>query len=376
MTKEIDVTFVNPEMSMIALETNGVEDSIDVIELQTCIDNMTKNDEAIILLHKAVVSLEQLEEAISVGVNRDMANIVLQTIIQPLEIEAISLEGIKDGARKIWLAIKALFIKIMQSINDFYEKIFKGTGHLITKADRLLNKAKNITFDGNTIHHAEMNVEWLCYNNKHDVNAVLKGLHETEKGITELFLDIAHSSQKLINVWSDYFYKLSKSEDFKIPEVKIRGIHGWSIKIPYRVGIKEIVLSGGCLITPTLNGFLYTTVRHKQTVKRTAVQLLKPEEIIKISDIVKDIAKILLKQKEIVKRSNDYIKKIIKDGDSLLKEVEAGRFNRWNTVTSLASSSKGILQNYNRTMSEVANYSYRIAIDAIRYGEQSLKVYL
>lgn len=90
----------------------------------------------------------------------------------------ISMEGIGETLKKIWLAIKNAVSKAIQAIKNFFSKIFGGVGKLKSRHEALKKAVKEIKEEkGDKIKVPNANT--LRYKGKADMSSILAGLTAT-----------------------------------------------------------------------------------------------------------------------------------------------------------------------------------------------------
>lgn len=90
----------------------------------------------------------------------------------------ISMEGIGETLKKIWLAIKNAVSKAIQAIKNFFSKIFGGVAKLKTRHEALKKAVKEIKEEkGDKIKVPNANT--LRYKGKADMGSILAGLNAT-----------------------------------------------------------------------------------------------------------------------------------------------------------------------------------------------------
>lgn len=98
----------------------------------------------------------------------------------------ISMEGIGETLKKIWMAIKNAVSKAIQAIKNFFSKIFGGVGKLKSRHEALKKAVKEIKEEkGDSIKVPNANT--LRYKGKADMGSILAGLNATLNiGSTEI----------------------------------------------------------------------------------------------------------------------------------------------------------------------------------------------
>lgn len=92
----------------------------------------------------------------------------------------ISMEGIGETLKKIWLAIKNAVAKAIQAIKNFFAKIFGGVSKLKTRCDALKKAVSDLTEEkGDKVKVPNANT--LRYKGKADTGSIIAGLDATHK---------------------------------------------------------------------------------------------------------------------------------------------------------------------------------------------------
>lgn len=109
----------------------------------------------------------------------------------------ISMEGVGDTIKKIWLAIKNAVAKAIQAVKNFFAKIFGGVGKLKSRIDSLKTTVAGLTaFDGSDIKVPNANT--LRYKGKADISSIINGLKATDSQLGKVVPD-------MINAANDFY---------------------------------------------------------------------------------------------------------------------------------------------------------------------------
>lgn len=132
----------------------------------------------------------------------------------------ISMEGIGDTIKKIWLAIKNAISKAIQAVKNFFAKIFGGVAKLKSRADSLTKAVNELeAFNGEKIRVPNANT--LRYKGKADVASITSGLNGTlnaVSGITSELLDGADNfyNQAIDNILAKGDLNSDKKADLDV----------------------------------------------------------------------------------------------------------------------------------------------------------------
>ena len=97
----------------------------------------------------------------------------------------ISMEGIGDTIKKIWLAIKNAISKAIQAVKNFFAKIFGGVAKLKSRADSLTRAVNELkAFNGEKIRVPNANT--LRYKGKADISSIVSGLEGTFTAVSTI----------------------------------------------------------------------------------------------------------------------------------------------------------------------------------------------
>lgn len=111
----------------------------------------------------------------------------------------ISMEGIGDTIKKIWLAIKNAVAKAIQAVKNFFAKIFGGVGKLKSRIDSLKTTVAGLTaFDGSDIKVPNANT--LRYKGKADISSIINGLKATDSQLGKVVPDMIAAANEFYGV--------------------------------------------------------------------------------------------------------------------------------------------------------------------------------
>lgn len=111
----------------------------------------------------------------------------------------ISMEGIGDTIKKIWLAIKNAVAKAIQAVKNFFAKIFGGVGKLKSRIDSLKTAVAGLAaFDGSDIKVPNANT--LRYKGKADISSIINGLKATDSQLGKVVPDMINTANDFYGV--------------------------------------------------------------------------------------------------------------------------------------------------------------------------------
>lgn len=125
----------------------------------------------------------------------------------------ISMEGIGETLKKIWLAIKNAVSKAIQAIKNFFAKIFGGVSKLKTRSDALKKAVSDLTEEkGDKIKVPNANT--LRYKGKVDVGSVISGLEATHKIAGEHMENLSKAAAEFYAVRVPRLLERAETNDF------------------------------------------------------------------------------------------------------------------------------------------------------------------
>lgn len=125
----------------------------------------------------------------------------------------ISMEGIGETLKKIWLAIKNAVSKAIQAIKNFFSKIFGGVSKLKTRSDALKKAVSDLTDEkGDKIKVPNANT--LRYKGKVDVGSVISGLEATHKIAGEHMENLSKAAAEFYAVRVPRLLERAETNDF------------------------------------------------------------------------------------------------------------------------------------------------------------------
>lgn len=125
----------------------------------------------------------------------------------------ISMEGIGETLKKIWLAIKNAVSKAIQAIKNFFAKIFGGVSKLKTRSDALKKAVSDLTEEkGDKIKVPNANT--LRYKGKADVGSVISGLEATHKIAGEHMENLSKAAAEFYAVRVPRLLERAETNDF------------------------------------------------------------------------------------------------------------------------------------------------------------------
>lgn len=131
----------------------------------------------------------------------------------------ISMEGIGETLKKIWMAIKNAVSKAIQAIKNFFSKIFGGVGKLKSRHEALKKAVKEIKEEkGDKIKVPNANT--LRYKGKADMGSILAGLNATLSiGSTEI-KNLVDAAQDFYDVRVPRLLDRAETNDFAREELQ------------------------------------------------------------------------------------------------------------------------------------------------------------
>lgn len=106
----------------------------------------------------------------------------------------ISMEGVKETLKKIWLAIKNAVSKAIQAVKNFFAKLFGGVAKLKTRSDALKKAVQELEKeDGGKMNVPNANT--LRFKGKADISSILAGLKATKGMGDEVYGGVVQSAQ-------------------------------------------------------------------------------------------------------------------------------------------------------------------------------------
>jgi len=125
----------------------------------------------------------------------------------------ISMEGIGETLKKIWLAIKNAVSKAIQAIKNFFSKIFGGVGKLKSRHEALKKAVKEIKEEkGDSIKVPNANT--LRYKGKADMGSILAGLQATLSVGGESIKGMVDSADDFYSVRVPRLLEAAETNDF------------------------------------------------------------------------------------------------------------------------------------------------------------------
>lgn len=131
----------------------------------------------------------------------------------------ISMEGIKETLKKIWLAIKNAVAKAIQAIRNFFAKIFGGVAKLKSRAEALKKEVTDLAGEaGGKIKVPNANT--LRYKGKADTKAIVAGLKATTAMAGETYGEVVERAKMYYKVAKDKVLNRAELNDAADAEVK------------------------------------------------------------------------------------------------------------------------------------------------------------
>ena len=131
----------------------------------------------------------------------------------------ISMEGIGETLKKIWMAIKNAVSKAIQAIKNFFSKIFGGVGKLKSRHEALKKAVKEIKEEkGDKIKVPNANT--LRYKGKADMGSILAGLNATLSVGSSEIKDLVDAAQDFYDVRVPRLLERAETNDFAREELQ------------------------------------------------------------------------------------------------------------------------------------------------------------
>ena len=131
----------------------------------------------------------------------------------------ISMEGIGETLKKIWMAIKNAVSKAIQAIKNFFSKIFGGVGKLKSRHEALKKAVKEIKEEkGDKIKVPNANT--LRYKGKADMGSILAGLNATLSVSSSEIKDLVDAAQDFYDVRVPRLLDRAETNDFAREELQ------------------------------------------------------------------------------------------------------------------------------------------------------------
>lgn len=125
----------------------------------------------------------------------------------------ISMEGIGETLKKIWLAIKNAVTKAIQAIKNFFAKIFGGVGKLKSRHEALKKAVKEIKEEkGDKIKVPNANT--LRYKGKVDVDSIISGMSATHQRVGEVTKDLGEAAEVFYSIRVPRLLEAAEVNDF------------------------------------------------------------------------------------------------------------------------------------------------------------------
>jgi hypothetical protein len=131
----------------------------------------------------------------------------------------ISMEGVKETLKKIWLAIKNAVSKAIQAVKNFFAKIFGGVAKLKSRADALEKAVGELSGDGKGKMKVP-NANTLRWKGKADIGAIVNGLKATKKEGDDIYGGVVGAAQMYYKVAVDKVLNRGELNDAAEAEVK------------------------------------------------------------------------------------------------------------------------------------------------------------
>lgn len=290
----------------------------------------------------------------------------------------ISMEGIKDTIKKIWVAIKAAVQKAIKAVKDFFAKIFGGVDKVLLRAEALQKSVDGIKGAAKADATVSIpNPQLLKFGNKLSAATVIDGVEALGTEIKFVTSDV------LPFVKAEMAGKLSALKELKATKTDegldkvMEDLTMVSSKID---SFKETrtAMSGDKVIKVVANGSakefsLVTAPASRNFTGETKIAPLTTTEMTKLLKETISILKIIKNQKDMVKGLTKSREDSVKAAEETTK-VDGGDFGLWEKA-----KSKAILRSVQKDGSKVLNQISAHAFSVTRSGlvlvERSIKAY-
>lgn len=266
-----------------------------------------------------------------------------------MEASVLSMEGIKETAKKIWEAIKRAVSNAIKAVADFFAKIFGGAKKLKEKLEKVQKDIEEAKKENHQLTDGKLEtttgVSNLFYDGKSDIKSILKGL--------EVVKESQSSTEELVNGVDDLYKNIadalkSRKEDKEAVAkavstsqyVKAAGKSQATVVIP---GDKLVMITGkneeGYIETKDADGEEIKTMMAQGNVPKlpklkiaNTPRVTKPKDLSVGAVTLDELLTLVTGAIELVdkitksKDTKDKIKKareeVIKEAESLQKDAE------------------------------------------------------
>ncbi|MBE0438206.1 MAG: hypothetical protein IBX57_00370 [Gammaproteobacteria bacterium] len=225
-SKEFDLLTFNSELNSsfkkvqsndaVALKlSHSFENLSDVIESLDSLatDSIALSDQAMAFLKHSVQ--EDLKGTVSV-------ESILPKDINSLLTLNVSIENLKDALQKMWVAIREAVKKTLESLSNFFSKIFDNLDSIIKKLENMKETSKKIKSDNLEIKNrsglAVKSPDSVKFSGKVSYDSMSKGLKALKFIVTETYVDytkvLESDLKNQINLIKK-MDKVSSEEEFK-----------------------------------------------------------------------------------------------------------------------------------------------------------------
>lgn len=131
----------------------------------------------------------------------------------------ISMEGIGETLKKIWLAIKNAVSKAIQAVKNFFSKIFGGVSKLKSRQEALKKAVKEIKEEnGDKIKVPNANT--LRYKGKADIGSILSGMGATHQQAAGILKDLGDAAETFYALRVPRLLEAAEVNDFAREELQ------------------------------------------------------------------------------------------------------------------------------------------------------------
>ncbi|MNM62860.1 phiKZ-like phage internal head protein [compost metagenome] len=155
----------------------------------------------------------------------------------------ISMEGVGETLKKIWLAIKNAVSKAIQAVKNFFAKIFGGVAKLKSRADALEKQVSELSADGKGKMKVP-NANTLRFKGKVQIGDILNGLKATKKQGDETYGEVLTMAATFYKQSVDKV--LNRSELNEAAENEIKAALGKAAEEGHKVFEKITAVSNVC----------------------------------------------------------------------------------------------------------------------------------
>lgn len=169
----------------------------------------------------------------------------------------ISMEGVAETLKKIWVAIKNAVSKAIQAVKNFFAKIFGGVAKLKSRADALKKAVGELSADGKGKMKVP-NANTLRFKGKANTGDIINGLKATNKLGAETYGQVLETANLYYKIAVDKV--LNRAELNDAAEAEVKAALGKAQEDAHKVFEKVTAVSNVCSgdavfrVTATSNG--------------------------------------------------------------------------------------------------------------------------